>query len=705
MPEHYVVKKWQAKLQLLAAPGAKVTVDHPQAILTRRGAPDDQTALTPMRWIAGPNGAPLHVSGDRARCANPCTLGLGDALALPFQPTTPHWHPPAGMQLELHQGTWLLRAASPGIGRLHSLTQERSTLGALAVHIAPKRLNASGYPAASLEPSAAIQRARHAAAMGEDPAAWLSKFDEAAWGHHAAEAAGLHLEHTLAGERTPSQQIDAFEAARELQPNGKISFAQITQIAQAYRANGNPTRAIQVWRAGLGGAFIAEAAAGSGIEQITGRLANARLQRSLIDRYPAVPAVGRSLFHLPQHLDALIAEGELPAELVEAGITPTDLRLLAAQWDRDYLAGWPDGQEAAEAGFHLVRILLHLRADAIAARWAQALAGQHPTSPMLDGLLYLRGLALARTGDTKGALKLFQRIADEDFPKSDGTQGPGESQDDARYAAARVLEATGKYTAARKLYAKADGNDEADAAHAALTQVHLSAPKIVRAQGGRLRLNVETANLPTLHLRAYRLDLPALFVRDAGLHTVRDLHIAGVTPAWSGKAKGNAKPFPRKSTFTLPLRNAGAWLVQISGDGATPVATLVVRSDLAIHTEDTPIGRRVRITTRNTPLAGVDIRWADGSSVGATHTDVRGIAVVPDNAHVLAWRGDNTAFADASNAAGPKRRNRRRPARARPRNQLEQGIDKRMQKMLKGNKADYDDFLNEAAEGVDANML
>ncbi|MCA9547010.1 MAG: tetratricopeptide repeat protein, partial [Myxococcales bacterium] len=330
-------------------------------------------------------------------------------------------------------------------------------------------------------------------------------------------------------------------------------------------AAGRPERALAVWRAALGAGFIAQAAGLRRAEDRVGLFAGLKATRALLDHYPDVDPVAKALFLLPQRLDGL-TQDELPTALVEQGVTPTDLRLMAAQWDRDWLARRPTDDTAPEAGFHLVRTLLKLEAFDQAARWARDLAAVHPKSPQLDGLLYLQGLALSRKGDGEGALALFERIAREQFPTAEGGLGPAPSRGDARFAAARAYEALGRWDQAKAAYKEAAADQpDAQAAQDALARVRLSAPRFLTTAEPAAKLSLTTSNLPKVNVQAYKLDVRTLFVRDAGLTGVHDVRIAGVSPAWTESVDGHAGPYPKAVDKRVKLPSPGAWLLVVDG--------------------------------------------------------------------------------------------------------------------------------------------
>jgi tetratricopeptide (TPR) repeat protein len=442
------------------------------------------------------------------------------------------------------------------------------------------------------------------------------------------------------------------------------------------------------------------------VEDKGGLLASVRLVRELAGRSPALPVVAETLFHLPERLGALADEETLPTEVTRAGITATDLRLMAAAWDREFLALHPDAPQAAEAGFHLVEGLVRLRAFEPAASWAQRIVSAHGDSPVIDGLEYMRGLALTELGEARAALAQFERVATADYPQEDGTRGPAASRDDARFAAARLHEARGDHEAARSAYRAIAEHPSAEENLRALTEVRLSVDPVVRQSTREAaRLRIEAANLDEVHVRVYALDLRTLFLRDGGLDDVLNLRVSGVSPSWAGARPVRAGPFPRAVTIDLPVDDAGAFLVQLDG-GGQEAASLLVRSDLEIFTVD-EAQRRVQVRWRaGEPARGVALRAHLGDRVVAERTDVRGVAHVPAGAPVLAFEGEHTAFEPAAPDAAAQA-----PASPAPRPSggeldMMKNIDTRMKQQRSRNQEMYEQQIDaQPAESVEVHGL
>lgn len=657
------------------------------------GAVDLRTLRVPraLTGVASRSAEPWPPTPEAER---PRVLGLGDVLLLDRTPPN-SWRAPAGFT---RINGDRLRAVVPGVVSIEGLQDARAG----AVRPLTVTIQADS-PTTGVRQALAMDRAEEAQRSGLDPTPWLAPWPaDSDWTGTslAARRARVRFDHMLTQSPSPAALVDGFEALREAQPQASLGFDEVRRVAEAYRANQGPQRSIAVWRAGLGGAFLTEAGLVRKIEGIGGLVASLEGLRRLAERYPGVPPVAKTTFLLPQRLDELIAQDDLPQVLIKAGVTRADLRLQAAGWDRAFLALWPESKVRPEAAFHLVQTLQSLDAHAEAARWGKLLGEQHRDSPIYDGLLYLEGLSRLRLREDDRALKIFERLSTGEFPQTDGSQGPAGTRDDARYALARLYEARGDLKKAKAAYeAAASTHEDAASSAEALKEVRLEADKYLRVKGSsRIELPVRLANISTLNLRAYRLDLRTVFLRDGGLSNVHAVKVSGVSPAWSGTIDVPRDPFPKRRTLRLPLPETGAYLVQIEA-GGQQAASLVVRSDLTLDAGDD----RVRVRLRGKPAAGIGVRTA-GAEIGVATTDVRGVAQIEGDA-VLAFTDDgHVAFTEPSAERSPPRRRPRRPARRR-KSKRKSNVQQRLESQIQDNKATYEQMYDFDDQTIDAQLL
>ncbi|MCK6507318.1 hypothetical protein L6R53_28760, partial [Myxococcota bacterium] len=700
------------ELRAVVAPGAAVVVEGaPQALVQRGTAVPDRggpatagPGLVPLRAVRAPVGvdgvpveAELPLAPGCGAAQAPCALAPGDALLLSHVEQPGHV---LSGGLSWQEG--VLRATQPGryqVSGLSTWTEE----GELPA--APLWVEVTATVDGPLDQAAALALAAQASAAGQDPlpllAAWPS-FDD--WRADLRPRA-LDLRFRAALDRGQGV-VPAFEALRDGAPQAALALPDVAAVARAYAADGRPGRAVDAWRAGLGAAFLAEAAPARRLEDLGGRLVSMKAMRDLSLRYPGVPVVEEALFHLPERLAAMVDEG-IPAELAREGVGPTDVRLLAAAWDREFLAWHPDSPLAPQAGFHLAQGLLRLRAFEAAATWADRVADAAPEAPVLDGLRFVEGLARSEQGAHAAARAALEAVATGQWPQADGSRGPAGLRADARYALGRLAEARGDLDEARRHYEQV----QADFVEAAwslrgLTAVRLE-PAALRVldAGEALTLPTEVANVEAVHLRAYRLDLRTVFLRDGGLSGASSVQVSGVSPAWSGRLAVRADPFPRTEELRLPMTGVGAWLVQVDAAGVERTS-LVVRSGLTLSTDDGGDARRLVVRRGDRPAAGVEVRALDGAGqVVATRTDLRGVATVPTGARVLVFDGDDVAFSDPDEVGSPRggwSSSPDSPAQG----DLLRNLDRRIMQQRLDNEADYEEQFSPAkAAEVNASAL
>jgi len=662
-------------------------------------APQDADPALALPIPAGLDGAPLadpRTAHRLLRSATPglcgdvtCWLRPGDRLVTTADINAPGWAPPAGL---IARGDWL-EAREPGAWLVDGLRAPDGTqLARLVVEISPD--------APRQTPALALAGARQAAAAGRDPEVWLAPwpaFDDWTPGL-LAEVVQIRFERAVAGAEA-AEIIGRFEELRDGNPSANLPLPTVAAVAEAYQETGQHVRAVTVWRAGLGAAFLEQAAAVRQLEDITGPLSSLQAMRELTQRWGDLPVVETAAFHLPRELSALAEGGWEPSE---GEPDATDLRLLAAAWGREFIALHPDSPHRDAAALHLSRGLLRLRAFEPAARWSGRFADDGGL--LSDRLRYLEGVALAGAGAHSKALAALRRVVEDEFPQPDGTLGPARVREDARYAMARLHEARGDITAALAGYRAVDRPEAMQAAEA-LTRVVLTPEPFQRAPvGGAAKVHLTAAGLSEVHVRAYQLDLRTIFLRDGGLRAVRAVRVAGVSPQWSGVRRLGSSRFPEETTISVPLDGPGAWLVRLDADGAA-ASTLLVRSALTVEALDEGGQRRLRVYRGQRPAAGVSVRALDGrGGVIATQTDVRGVAVVPMGAPALITDGAHVAFTDPAEVTPPS--GGLPEPQPEPEAELMRSIDAELDTERRSSSAEYrETFRKDRPVGLDASML
>lgn len=697
-------------LTMLAAQSAQVSLSAQVGAVVERGTLHGGSASFATRLRPSVGGidvtVPRTVKPHFSACGTPerpCDLLVGDALSAIHT----RWRHGATCSAGLACTPTTIEATYTGLQVVHGLEQRVAgewTATApvwISVHDDPARRQ-------TLPPATALRLAQAEEKLGLDPlptiAAW-SDFD--AWPASLRPSA-MALRWRQSEGGTATERVAAFEDLRDANPTAGLSLAEVASVARAYAELDRPERAIDIWRAGLGAAFLVEVGPLRGLEEVVGPLPALKALVELPQRYPSLPMVQEAQFHLPGQLTRILDSG-LPSNLREAGVTEVDIQLLAAAWHRRFLAFQPRSRLAPEAGLHLAKALLDLDAPEAAAHQAHLSASRAPDDPALDALVFLESLALSRQGRSTDAQRLLKKLAEStDWPKQGGGSGPASLRPDARYALARLAEASGRYEAAAEGYADvSDHFAEVTQAREALVRVSLRSPPIVtthtKRSTGRTPIPLTSTNVGTAYIRAYALDLRTVFLRDGGLKAVSDLRVDGVSPSWAGQVRLSSGPHTATQDFHLPVSGDGAWLVQVDAEGAR-TATLVVRSELELDLLDQPSGRRVAVRRGKAVAAQVEVRAIThpGAPVLAARTDERGVVVLPAGAAALVFDGDSVAFTPPDSPPPPRQRSRPQAPTGAPLDRLDHRLKKERQKQ---NSRYEQTYQLEAEESLKADLL
>jgi len=597
------------------------------------------------------DGLPLRasLSGDRPGCGEePCRLQPGDALVVRADmervllPAGLDWWP------DPRSGRRLLRAVSSGSYRLEGLVVEDRP-AALLVQV-------DGDEPSPLGPGVSLELARQAAAMGEDPSPLLSGRALDDWLPYRRRAvARLRFDYAVAASAPAERVVASFEDLRDLAPEESLSLEEVAAVARAY-GRLRPERAVDIWRVGLDAAFAHEAAVASQVGPLLGPLAQVQVLQEVAWQYPELPSVEAVLAQQPARLLDIADRDELPLEVQVADVTRTDLRLMAAAWDREFVALHPDSEHRPSCGLRLVVGLLELDAPAQAETWAARLAREHAEHPSVDRFLYLRGLAAGAQGQRRQARADLRKVARGSFLQEDGTKEPSSLRGQSELALARIAEAGGQREEALERYEQvAQQSAAARASLRSLEARSLGSDSLLLLEPGQAASwPLSVAGVQQVDLRAWKLDLKTLFLRDGGLSEVHQLRVSGVSPSSARRLRLRRQSLSRQLEARLPLQGSGAWLVQVLAGGMEE-SVLVVRSELRLLVTDEGGLRRVTVLRRGRPAPGVQLRAWAGGEVVAARTDLRGVAFVPSFAPVLAFEGESYAFSDLeeSGQAGP----------------------------------------------------
>ncbi len=613
----------------------------PDAVLSwSEASPSGVGDVAASRWPAGLSGRPADVAmaaspwDDEVRCgaeADPCRVAVGEALRLH---TNDGWLPSGGLRWSVQRR--LLVGTTPGRFVLRGLPGKGGPGRGLVVEV--------GEGLSPLGPGEVLALAQRRLRVGDDVSDLLASRPSLEDWSTGLRASAARVRFASADPEDAAGWIAAFEDLRDEVPSAPLEADDVVWTAGAYHRLGRPERAIAVYERAIGQAFLSEAAVAQGMGQVVGDLAALQALRDLTLRYPAVPMVEQAAFALPDRLMSMV--GGLSDKARAQGITDTELRLMAAAWDRRFVALAPDSELAPEAGLRLATVLVELGAEARALSWVERLQRAHSDHELVDRWMLLEALVLTELGRSGRARSVLERLAEEELPLGGGRLGPSMLRDDARLSLGRLAEAERRWGAAADWYRGVLGTfPEAGLSVAALERVELEVdePLVVHPLRTTSKLSVRAADVDTVHVRAYAVDLRTLFLREGGLPQPEDVQVDGLRPSFSGVRTVGAGPFPVSRAVDVPLQGAGAWLVRLDGDGANAVAWML-RSDLEMDATDRDGMRRLAVRMKAAPHDGAEIRAVGYAGIEATETDIRGVATVGGGAPALAQAGPHAAF-------------------------------------------------------------
>jgi len=620
------------------------TTAAPDAVLSwAEATPEGDSDVAAARWPAGLSGRPVQVAmaaspfDDEVRCgseADPCRIAVGEALQLR---TDDGWLPSGGLRWSVQRR--LLVATTPGRFVLRGLPGQDGRGRGLVVEVVEGDEGLS-----PLGPGEVLALAQRRLRVGDDVGELLASRPSLEDWSVGLRASAAQVRFAAADSEDAAGWIAAFEDLRDEVPSAPLEADDVVVTAGAYHRLGRPERAIAVYERAIGQAFLSEAAVAQRMGHVVGDLAALQALRDLTLRYPAVPMVDQAAFALPDRLLSMV--GGLSDKARAQGITDTELRLMAAAWDRRFVALAPDSELAPEAGLRLATVLVELGAEARALSWVERLQQANPDHELVDRWMLLEALVLTELGRSDRARSVLERLAEDELPLGGGRLGPSMLRDDARLSLGRLAEAERRWDAAADWYRGVLGTfPEAGLSVAALERVTLEVdePLVVHPLRSTSKMSVRAANVDTVHVRAYAVDLRTLFLREGGLPRPEDVQVDGLRPSFSGVRTVGAGPFPVDRVVDVPLQGAGAWLVRLDSDGANTVAWML-RSDLEIDATDRDGMRRLAVRMKSAPFDGAEIRAVGYAGIEATETDIRGVATVGGGAAALAQAGPHAAF-------------------------------------------------------------
>ncbi len=149
-----------------------------------------------------------------------------------------------------------------------------------------------------------------------------------------------------------------------------------------------------------------------------------------------------------------------------------------------------------------------------------------------------------------------------------------------------------KYRAVQKEFS------DADEAIRDLEKKALALPEVTRVNpGGDVTVKLTYRNVPDARVICYKVDLLKLYLLRRNLDGIANIKLAGIQPYHSEHLRlGEGKDYRSKSVdVSLPLREAGAYLLVVKG-GELDASGMVLVSSLDLEVSEDTVSGRVRAT-------------------------------------------------------------------------------------------------------------
>jgi hypothetical protein len=432
------------------------------------------------------------------------------------------------------------------------------------------------------------------------------------------------------------------ETLKEKYRDLSLPFDTVLKIGHAHQQMHEYEVAASVFRGIAEASFLLEAQLAGEWQQAGDLLRAANYTRSLIAEYPNLSVVQTAHMGLA-HL-----------VLEKGGKSDAVLQHLGRDLLEEFLIQNPDSPMADEATFALSEACLDSGRPELARVIAAAGERRYPKSRLKDGFLYIQGWAQFEKGEHEAALKLLEPVAQDVFPDSEGQAS--ESRPLALYLIGQIHQTVGRIREALVAYHKiADQFVDAAETIAELEHKELTCPEVTRVEPGQaVRLPVVMRNMGQADVKAYRVDLMRLYLRERSLAGITRVNLAGIHPLFEASLSvpAGASTTPHSQTLALPFHEEGAYLVVLKGEEVSTCGlVLVSRLTLAVN-EDASCGRvRVHVQKgpKDAPVYGANVKVVGSESPGLSsgRTDPRGLYTADSISGVttaMARLGESFAF-------------------------------------------------------------
>lgn len=457
-------------------------------------------------------------------------------------------------------------------------------------------------------------------------------------------------------ERNSRDIVRFFEVLKEKYPDLVLSFADILQVAQAYRDIQEHERAVQVLRATAEASFLKDVQVSGTLEAQGKFLPSVEYTRNTLLEYPDAPVTETAFYGLSQ---LLYTEAETLRDAPQSKrgkLSRNELLQGAIAMLQEFLTRYPEQKIADEVSFSLANAYLDSEEFERVVALARQFRQRYPQSPYLSAYEYLEGYADFELERYDESLQLCRKVATEKYPDRQGNLVESDHKYLAMYLMGQMYHAMGKPEQAIAEYAKVKERfPDANEAMTYFTKKLLEFEEVTTfSPGETIGIALRYRNIKDVNLLAYRVDLMKFYLLQKNLENVAAINLAGITPYHQATAHlGEGKDYAEKTqTLALPLQEEGAYLVTAK-EAETDASGLVLISPLRLEVEEDAQSGRVRVNVINSATnryennAHVKVIGANDAEFISGSTDLRGIFIA-DNIHgavtVIARKGNQYAF-------------------------------------------------------------
>lgn len=466
-----------------------------------------------------------------------------------------------------------------------------------------------------------------------------------------------------------------FEVLREKNPELIVPLQDVLAVGRAYRELGEFERALLVFKAVLEQSFGKDLKVAGALEEQGEFLRSVDTLERLWMEYPETPATLAAYLGFAERLLSKAPVAHEDPALRRAGADRAALTVRGILALQRFLSLYANDPLAPQAALGVVSAQLDLENYARVAELSETMAALYEEPRYADAFLYSRAVAQWYLGEDDAAEALLAGIGESTWVDAGGVRRPSENRELALYILAQIFHARRDFDRALASYERVE-DDFADAREILeeFRAKRLELAEVTETKVGEATvLELGYAGVESVEVRAYRVDLMTLYLREKNLSQVASVNLAGISPTLETTAPLERALGPEERTTELSLAplEAGAYLVLCRG-GGLHTSGLVLVSDVELRVREDASSGRVRVTALDREsgdyLADVDVRVV-GSGSGTFvrgETDRRGLFVadaVAGVTTVIARRGKGeyafyrgAASLGATQAPGPQER-------------------------------------------------